>query len=642
MIINVKKYLLIGAKEEIDRFFSRAQTQGVIEFISPSGKKMIELPAEVQTLSHSIKILRKLPVKKSYEGDVDRTAALEVADRILELKSEVEKLSEEKRMVEAEISRVAPFGDFSTDDIDFIEKESGREIQFFCMKTAKSHATNFTDEVIYIGTDYDLDYFITINQSPKSYPDMIEMRIDRPLGELQTHLSFVKESLHQMEAELKGFAGHIDYLYEVLIDFLNDYHLHIAKKDLAFPLEGSLFAVEAWVPENKTNILFAVIDGMAVHCEPIVIEEHDKVPTYMQNRGAQRIGEDLVKIYDIPATSDKDPSRWVFWFFALFFAMIVADGGYGLLYLGIALYLKFKYPSLKGQGKRFVKLALILSTACVLWGVATSAFFGIQVQPKSWLGKISLIQYLAVKKAEYHLNVKDDVQKQWVTKFSNLTNAKNGQEFLDGAVSEEKGRIRYEMFDAFSDSILLEFSLIIGVIHIAFSFLRYLFRHWAGIGWIAFMVGAYLYFPETLNATSLLHFLGLVDKQIGNELGLQLIYSGVIAAMFLALVQKRLKGLGEIANMVQVFADVLSYLRLYALGLAGSIMASTFNEIGQDVGLFIGWIVILFGHSVNILLGLMAGVIHGLRLNFIEWYHYCFDGGGRLFNPLMRMKPKEH
>ncbi len=642
MIINVKKYLLIGAKEEIDSFFSRAQSQGDIEFISPSGTKTVELPPEVQTLSHAIKILRKLPLKKPFTGDVDRIVAIEVADRILELKSEAEKLSEEKRVIEAEISRIAPFGDFSKDDTDFIEKESGRKIQFFCMKTAKSHITNFTDEVIYIGTDYDLDYFITLNQSPKNYPEMIEMRIDRPLGELQTHLSFVKESLHQIEAELKGFGGHIDYLYEVLIGFLNDYHLHIAKKDLSFPLEGSLFAVEAWIPENKINTLFTVIDGMAVHCEPIVIEEQDKVPTYMQNSGVQRIGEDLVKIYDTPATSDRDPSGWIFWFFALFFAMIVADGGYGLLYLGIALYLKFKYPSLKGQGKRFIKLALILSTACVLWGVATSAFFGIQVHPKSWIGKVSLIQHLAVKKAEYHLSVKDDVQKEWVAKFSNLINAKNGQEFLNGAIGEERGKISYEMFDAFSDSILLEFSLIIGVIHVALSFLRYLFRHWAGIGWIAFMIGSYLYFPGMLNATSLLHFLGLVDKQIGYELGLQLIYSGVIAAIFLALVQKRLKGLGEIANMVQVFADVLSYLRLYALGLAGSIMASTFNEIGQDVGLFIGWIVILFGHSVNILLGLMAGVIHGLRLNFIEWYHYCFDGGGRLFKPLMRMKPKEH
>ncbi len=642
MIINVKKYLLLGAKEEIDRFFSRAQTQGIIEFISVSGKRVIELPLEAQHLVQAIKILRKLPVKKPYLGDPDRNLATDTAERILELKAEVEKLSEEKRMVEAEISRVAPFGDFSTDDVDFIERESGREIQFFCMKTAKSHMTNFTDEVIYVGTDYDLDYFVTVNRSHKTYPDMIEMRIDRPLGELQTHLTFVKESLHQMEAELKGFAGHIDFLNDALIEHLNEYHLNIAKKDLAFPLENSLFAVEAWVPENKTNILFSVIDGMAVHCEPILIEETDKIPTHMENKGPQKIGEDLVKIYDIPASTDRDPSGWVFWFFALFFAMIVADGGYGLLYLGIALFVKFKYPVLKKQGQRFVRLALILSTACVLWGVVTSAFFGIQIQPKSWLGKISLIQVLAIKKAEYHLEHQDDVHKEWVAKFSNLTNAKTGQEFLDGAVVNEKGKINYVMFDAFSDSILLEFSLIIGVIHIAFSFLRYLFRNWAGVGWIAFMIGGYLYFPETLHATSLLHFLGIVDKQIGIEVGLQLIYTGVAVAMFLALLQKRLKGLGEIANMVQVFADVLSYLRLYALGLAGSIMASTFNEIGESIGLLFGWIVILFGHSVNILLGLMAGVIHGLRLNFIEWYHYCFDGGGRLFNPLKRIKAKEH
>ena len=111
-------------------------------------------------------------------------------------------------------------------------------------------------------------------------------------------------------------------------------------------------------------------------------------------------------------------------------------------------------------------------------------------------------------------------------------------------------------------------------------------------------------------------------------------------AVVLALLQKRLKGLGEISNLVQVFADVLSYLRLYALGVAGASMAATFNEMGMSVGLVFGWIIILFGHSVNILLGVMAGMIHGLRLNFIEWYHYSFEGGGRLFRPLMRLKSK--
>jgi len=642
MIIDVKKYLVLGAKEEIDRFFAKAQQQGMIEFISPHGKKAIEVPVEIQRLLSAMKILRKLPVKKPYEKGGDLQLADETAQRILDLKAEVEKLSEERRLLESEIIRVAPFGDFSLDDIDAIEKKGRLKVQFFCMKTAKAHAANIADEVIYIGSDYDLDYFIAFNKEPRTYPDMIEMRIDRPLGELQTHLSFVKESLHQLEAELKGYAGHLDFLHEALVERLNDFNLFSAKKEVVFPLENSLFAIEAWVPVNKTQVLYSMIDGMAIHCEPILVEETDRVPTYMENKGISRMGEDLVKIYDIPATTDRDPSGWVFWFFALFFAMIVADGGYGLMYLGLCLFLKFKYPHLQGSSKRFLNLATILASSCVIWGVLTSAFFGIQIGPKSWLGKLSIMQYFAIKKADYHLAHHDDVYQFWVSKYPGLTQVSSGQEFLDTAVKSKDHHIEYEAMDAFTDSILLEFSLLIGVIHISLSLMRYLLRNWSAVGWVAFMVGAYMYCPLVLKATSLIHFMGIVDKPTGEAVGLQLIYTGIAVALFLALLQKRLKGIGEVATLIQVFADVLSYLRLYALALAGAIMAKTFNEIGREVGLFLGVLVILVGHSVNVMLGIMAGVIHGLRLNFIEWYHYCFDGGGRLFNPLIRLKAKEH
>jgi V/A-type H+-transporting ATPase subunit I len=642
MIIDVKKYLILGAKEEIDRFFARSQQQGIIEFISPHGKKPVETPIEIQHLLDAMRILRKLPVKKSYEGELDLQYADEMAQKILELKAEVERLSEEKRLLEAEIIRVAPFGDFSLEDIDYIERKGKREVQFFCMKATKSHFVDIGDEIIYIGNNYDLDYFIAMNKELRSYPDMIEMRIDRPLGELQTHLGFVKESLHQIEAELKGFAGHLDFLHEALVERLNNYNLIAAKKEVIYPLQNSLFAIEAWVPANKTHILYSVIDGMAIHCEPILIEVSDRVPTYMENKGISRIGEDLVKIYDIPATTDRDPSSWIFWFFALFFAMIVADGGYGLLYLGLCFYLKCKYPNLRGSAKRFLNLATILASSCVVWGILTSAFFGIEISPKSWLGKMSIMQYLSVKKADYHLAHHDDVYQFWVSKFSDLAHVTSGREFLETAVVKKGDHISYEALNAFSDSIFLEFSLLIGVIHISLSLLRYLWRHWAGIGWVAFMVGAYMYFPLILKATSLIHFMGIVDKPTGEAIGLQLIYTGIAIALFLALLQKRLKGIGEVTTLIQVFADVLSYLRLYALGLAGAIMAETFNEIGLSVGLFLGVLVILVGHSVNIMLGIMAGMIHGLRLNFIEWYHYCFDGGGRLFRPLVHLKAKEH
>ena len=108
-----------------------------------------------------------------------------------------------------------------------------------------------------------------------------------------------------------------------------------------------------------------------------------------------------------------------------------------------------------------------------------------------------------------------------------------------------------------------------------------------------------------------------------------------------ALIQRGWKGLNEIANLVTVFADVLSYLRLYALSLAGAIMAETFNTEGAGLGLFIGFIIILIGHSVNIGLSFMGGVIHGLRLNFLEWYHFCFYGGGRLFKPLSKLRVRK-
>ena len=70
-----------------------------------------------------------------------------------------------------------------------------------------------------------------------------------------------------------------------------------------------------------------------------------------------------------------------------------------------------------------------------------------------------------------------------------------------------------------------------------------------------------------------------------------------------------------------MFADTLSYLRLYALGLAGAIVGSTINEIASGMPLILGVLLIVVSHFINIILATMSGTIHGLRLNFIEWYH---------------------
>ena len=155
------------------------------------------------------------------------------------------------------------------------------------------------------------------------------------------------------------------------------------------------------------------------------------------------------------------------------------------------------------------------------------------------------------------------------------------------------------------------------------------------------MIGGYLYFPSMLNATSLVNFMGWIPKQLAYPIGKQMLYGGLVLVFIISLLQKKKwMALHELTNAIQVFADVLSYLRLYALALAGMIMAHTFNEMGVKAGLVGGFVIILVGHAVNMSLSLMAGIIHGLRLNFLEWYHYSFEGGGRLFNPLRLRKVK--
>lgn len=641
MIIDLKKYLFIGAKEDLREFFLRAQEKGFIEFITSRGKKAAELPKEIKNLIEAIKVLRKQPVKSPYTGGGDLAFAHEIVQRILGLKAEIDKLSEEKRFLEAEISRVAPFGDFSFDNIAFIENAGNRKLQFFCMKTSKRQKVVLPEELIYIGTDYDLDYFIAINKEPKTYPEMIEMRFEQSLGELKNYFAFVSESLHQIEAELKGFAGYIPFLKESLLEHLDTHFLSSTKKEVEFPIEGSLFSIEGWVPTNKIDKLFPLVEGLAIHVEPISIEEKDRVPTYMQNKGPGRLGEDLVKIYDIPSPSDKDPSSWVFWSFALFFAIIISDAGYGLLYLGLAIFLRYKFPDLKGKGKRLLKTFTILSVACIVWGILTTSFFGITLHPTNPLSKMSVVHYLVEKKATYVFDQKGEVYQEWAKRIPQVTKAQNGSQMLDLAFEIKNGKTTYKMLEDFNDNILLEISLLIGVLHIAISLFRYSLRNWANIGWILFLAGGYLYFPRILDALSFTQFIFGMSEAAASTYGIQLLFIGIGLAIVLALIQRGFKGISEGMNLIRVTADVLSYLRLYALALAGAMLARTFNDLGVDIGLVFGFIVILFGHVINIQISTMAGVIHGLRLNFIEWYHYCFDGGGKLFNPLRKLKTNE-
>jgi len=634
MIIKAKKILIYGIQKQLDVFFKAAQEKGFLEFIKPK-RKIKKVSDNVKDYIGAIKILKKQPVQLQKDA---KGPSYDMVKKILDLNKSLEKLFEEDRMISLEIMRVLPFGDFSKKDLKSLENDLHRYFQFFTIKRSERKVRKISDELIYINSAYDLDYFISFNKERKTYPKMIEIFIDEPLSLLREKKASIEKQIDEIQKEIKQLAKYYKYLINELIKEVNISSLESAKSDAFHHIEESIFAIDAWVPMNKINELKLLVKKLNVSFVEIAIEKKDRQPTYLENKKAKKIGEDIIKIYDIPNIEDKDPSLWVLVFFSLFFAMIVSDAGYGFVYLAIGFVLKYFLKKAKPSMNRFIKLVFILCTTTILWGFFIGGFFGFESRPSSFLHQYTPLNRLVEKKAQYHMQKKDDVYQEWLKKYPVIATAKSPHEFLLKIIRKEENQLKFLAFGVFKNNILMELSLLVGITHISLSLLRYIKRNLAAIGWVFFILGGYLFFPSILQATSLIHFLNILDKQSCFFIGKIFLFSSVPIAIILAFIQKKLMGFLEFTNLISIFADIMSYIRLYALGLAGSLLADAFNDLGISLGLPLGFVIIALGHLVNLPVSLVGGVIHGLRLNFIEWYHYSFEGDGKLFNPLKLLK----
>lgn len=632
MIIKVQKFLIFGIKEEVTSFFERAQKEGYIEFIGTS--KVKEFPAFLKNYVSAIKVLKQLPVAEKIDESKLTLKDDAACDKIVQIKNNIEHLEEIKHTLIEEAKTIGPFGNFSLDDIEYIENEGKRIFQFFVIKSKHTKKVRPHD-LIYLATEYDLDYFVAVNKEKKKYDGYIEVVMDKPIGLLKKRIAAIDVQISKYRDRLKDLNVYLKRLKTALLDKLNSYNLEIAKNNAKIRLQDTLFSIEAWIPENKTFDLQNLMKDFAIDYEIIAIEKADRVPTYMENKEFTRMGEDLVKIYDIPSTEDKDPSLWILIFFALFFAMIVSDAGYGMIFLGLSFYLKHRLKNPKPQIKRFVKLSFLLSICCIVWGVSIGSYFGIKIPPSSKWQKVSFVNYLSQKKAEFHLEKKDETYKEWVKKYPALSSAKNGMDFL--MIAKDK-KNNFEAAQEFGRNILMELSIMIGALHIIFAFARNLKKNMAGLGWIIFIIGAYLYLPSFLNAPTIINFLNILSENVAYKIGLYTLFTGIFLAVVLSLIQNKISGIKEITVVTGVFGDILSYLRIYALALAGAILSETFNEMATSFNIVVGIFIIIIGHSLNILMTVMGAVIHSLRLNFLEWYNHCFEGGGKIFNPLKLFK----
>lgn len=631
MRIDVKKFLFVGSESHLEQFFRRAQEGGFVHFIDSIKNRTFDIPSEIKDTNDAIKILGTLtPTTQEAPYDGYHMGKVFVGE-ILEIKNRLDKNRDEDRTLGLDISRVEVFGQFNKQDIESLEKETGKKFQFFCAPA--DTIEDLPSELFFVDTRHNLDFFFALNSEPKSYDKLTEIHIEKPLGTLVLEKEKIEKKIASDEELLKSYAKYDQFLRNFFTLSLNDYQRIKTEKMVETPLEESLFSISGWVPASRMKDLEPLLHDTHVIADEIAIDETDSIPTYLENQGVSRVGEDLIHIYDTPSLRDKDPSLWVLIAFTVFFSMILGDGGYGIVLLALVGFLWYKFPGMRPGGKRFLKLCVILTCGTIVWGLLSNNFFGIPIPLDSPLRKVSLMNYLIEKKVAYHIQRKDAVYKEWTQKHPELKDAKTAKEFLS-AVKEENGETSLDVTIQFSRSIMLELALLVGVIHIILSHVRVVKRKLDGIGWIIMMIGGFLYLPRFVHAATFMNYVFGFKEESTQYVGLYLLCIGFSVAVILAVFQHKLLGLIAPMEIIQMFADVLSYLRIYALGMAGAIMAETINHLAIGLPIYIAIVMLLFAHLCNIGLGVMGAVIHGLRLNFLEWYRYSFEGGGKKFNPL--------
>jgi len=625
MRVDVKKILFLGAQAKKEEFLHAFQQAGLVQFVKTKISVYDLLSTDFQEVVRAIKILHGFDVQQNPRVSISDPIAF--ARHVISEKNSLEELQVELKAQKELFNFISPIGKIPLKEIKAIEAQAPLHFRLWTALKKKNMAQT-CPHLIKIASTPNREYFVSLTQEAIEVPPGLEViAITQELQELDDKIQRMQIKIGILETELKRKAAYITSLKQSLVEQLNETKRDHAADDAYNALDDHLFAITAWVPETDIEKTQELASSVQIFSEEIALAPDEVPPTYLENQHIAKIGEDLVDIYDTPSSTDKDPSLWVLVFFSIFFAMIIDDGGYGLVFLASALLLR-KKATTKGA-KRAVVLTGILGTMCVLWGACTHSFFSIQLSPTNPLRSNSPLTYLIEKKGLYHMqNRNDDYVRTW-----HQNHAGTLPTSLNDFLYEEVAPGMPPLSQKLRDSLLMELSVLVGTIHIIISMLRYLRRNISHLGWIVAIIGGYLYCAHYLEASSIIFFLGSFNPETCAHIGAQLMSGGIFFVFLSSIITKGLAGITELTAVVQIFGDILSYLRIYALALAGSMIGTMANELSGHLPFIISATLITISHIVNIVMSVVGGIIHGLRLNFLEWYHYSFEGGGKQFSP---------
>jgi len=615
MILPMKKYAFMVYHKEYDEFLHALRDVGVVhvkENKSVAGnadfQELLAIRKQVKT---ALDFLQKLIPETPEEvfapaRQIPKEEGILLLEKIEKLQEKKSQLIAEKQSLQKDIDYMQLWGDFSYHNIEKI-REAGYVVSFFTCQTSRFDPKWIEEYNAFVVNDAkSMSYFITVTKAGET----IEIEAERPkmpdsgLEMLCASSAQMEEHIQSIDNQLTTMAAADSKTLEAFDKSLQDeFNFNKVVVQTERQAEDKVMFLEGWTLTEKATNMEAELDKRGYFYQQLEIQDNDRVPIELKNNSFAKLFEPLTRLYSLPNHTELDPTPLFAPFFMLFFGLCLGDAGYGLLILVACTILKFKV----GPDMRPVlTLAQWLGGSTLVVGLLlTATFFG---------AKLADVALLA--------SVKDY--------------------FL-------------------TDDRLMQLALGVGLFHIVYGKavaackikkqrgFKYSIGPWA---WVFLLTPLLALFGPTILAmfgsplnippfspilTNILYGIVAVSGAVA------LLYNSPGKNVFINIGSALWTVYNSLSGML---GDTLSYIRLFAIGLTGGILGSVFNILAiqttEDLSVFLRvplmLVILLLGHGINIVLSLIASLVHPLRLVFVEYFRNSqYEGGGIAYVPFKKV-----
>ncbi len=638
MIEKMQKVSVVVLNREREEALKNLRRLGLVHLVPVEGSSE-KLTAYKEALNNAVtseSILSEVKLPKGKNKNSGRSISNE---ELMKICAEVvQKADRKKHLLDeisadvAELDRFAFWGDVNPSDFDYL-KEKGIPLKLFEVPANKYLEIESDIETVIVNNDKKNVRFLLVGEKrPENLlPEAFEVPFPRcSTVELADEIAAYKKeiaSIEEYKLEKAGYLSAIKALKKTLeydIEFENvnaGMEKDSSKEESA---ENDLAWIQGYVPELNMEEFkeFARKNNWAVAwAEP---ENPDEVPTKLKNNKIVSMIYPLTDFLGtVPGYAEYDISGWFLLFFTIFFGMIFGDGGYGLLVTIAFVVLSFVSKSKGKKVPALYPLAILLGVATALWGMVTCTWFGLDMKYiPDWLKALSIPQ---------------------------ISNASKGMTWLPFWVEEGA-----EIEGLTTDKFLMIWCFALALVQLSVAHIKAMIRNIKSLKALGD-------FGSMIQLWGMLYvvLMMVVDGKIFNlnvviaGIPVGKVCVGLVAVGFvLSFIFANYEGsVGEsvmasvkniisvLLGVVNVFSDIVSYIRLWAVGLAGAAISQTVNEMaGPMLGhfiLFIAAIVLLvFGHGLNMILNLLSVIVHGVRLNTLEFStHLGMSWSGFKYEP---------